>query len=587
MLCVVLLLVPFARADRILGLSAKEFSSSFVEEHWQLGNGVTQGTGNVSPLQAIQLKATGATLGEVASAWSKQVYDFRELSSILTLGAEGAGGGSQFSWIFANDPADGSARGVQGQGIDLWQPEHWIGFAVAFNLRKGSEHDPAHRDVTVLLGGTASAGSLQDSANSCKVNFSFERIMLKIMVYQRTLFVFTSEHGDMNWQECAVVPLDNLAPEALSAGRMGFQSDGLPRWDPARAQTMSVVSMDTDSRWDMAGSRPLEDHRSEGAAAGVEGRGEWQHFNGHMDGQAPDINTATMSIGDAKDWCAPRSNCHGFTFNADEVDVANGQYDMHFKETTAWSTSSGWHSYIQGHLEATRHGGPVTDDIGGAEPSEGSSTEEQVAKMKLHEWSTEERIRLLEESINEKIVNRFELLEQNVEETLDSNLVSRIGDLETQVTSSAQAALTERIRVLETDYHTEVDEKLTRQIDDLELRIERHFGSTKDGVVTGIEAEAEERLTKLEEAVRSQIASKINEKVHAASAKTRTWVGQVAQKLDKRADASITNIHAQVKGEVGSGGGWKIPFFGLCVVLVVASVGFSKWHKEQKKNHLL
>ena len=37
----------------------------------------------------------------------------------------------------------------------------------------------------------------------------------------------------------------------------------------------------------------------------------------------------------------------------------------------------------------------------------------------LDEWGTEERIRLLEESINDKIVARVDSLESNVEDALD------------------------------------------------------------------------------------------------------------------------------------------------------------------------
>lgn len=571
-------------AERIVGLSKKEFAPELVEQHWQLmGEGVSQGLAPQAGTGAIKLKATGGQLNDVAAAWSKAVYDLRELSSILTMEAVGSGGGSRFAWIFANDPVDGSTRAPGKHGLDLRNPEHWIGFAITFDLVQGAEHNPDHRDVRIVLGGSTSA-AMQESSNSCKVNFAFDRIMTKIMVYQRTLFVFTSEHGDMNWQECAVVPLDNLAPEALSHGRMGFQSDGLVHFDAARALEIAVTSIDTDSRWDMAGSRPLEDHRSEQAAPGVEGRGEWQHMFGHMDGQAPDINTATMTIAAAKEWCAPKAECHGFTFNAVEVDEENGQYDMHFKTTTAWSTSTGWHSYIQGHLTATRHGGDGPAD---AEGQETSTTEEQVAKMKLHEWGTEERIRILERSINDKILARVDSLEQTVEQTLDSNLVSRVGDLEAQVTSSAQAKLTERIRVLETEYHEEVEDKLESQIDSLEKRVEAHLGGAKDGMIQGIEGEADARLTKLEEEVRRAIDAQINDAVQNNAERTRTWVGQVAQKLDKRQDASLASMSEHVTGEVASGGSWRLPFFILCVVLAVAGIGFTKWHKEQKKNHLL
>ena len=230
-----------ARADRIAGLSAKEFSRDVLDENWTLGQGASTGLMD-GGIPVAQLKAAGPTPGDVATMWSKGTYDLRELSSILTLAVEGEGGGSRFSWIFANDPADGSTRGATHgmHAIDLGKPEHWIGFALEFNLVQGSEHDPAHRDVRIVLGGSASAEQ-QDTTNSCKVNFSFEKVMAKLMVYQRTLFVFTSEHADLNWQECAVVPLDNLAPEALSAGRVGFQSDGLAGWDQGRAQTVSPV----------------------------------------------------------------------------------------------------------------------------------------------------------------------------------------------------------------------------------------------------------------------------------------------------------------------------------------------------------
>jgi len=567
-----------ARADRIAGLSAKEFSRDVLDENWTLGPGASTGLME-GGIPVAQLKAAGPTAGDVATMWSKGTYDLRELSSILTLAVEGEGGGSRFSWIFANDPADGSTRGATHgmHAIDLGQPEHWIGFALEFNLVQGSEHDPAHRDVRIVLGGSSSAAQ-QDTTNSCKVNFSFEKVMAKLMVYQRTLFVFTSEHADLNWQECAVVPLDNLAPEALSAGRVGFQSDGLAgKWDQGRAQMVSVVSMDTDSRWDMAGSRPLEDHRSEGSAPGVEGRGEWQSFGGHMDGQAPDIHSGTFTVKGAQEWCEPRADCHGFTFNAAEVDEAAGEYEMHFKTTTAWSTSADWHTYIQGHLEAKRHG---------ADPAE-QAQDAKVRNMKLHEWGTEQRIKMLEESINDRIVARVDSLEQSVEDTLDSNLVSRIGELEQIVIGTAQTKLTERIRVLETEYQHEVEEKLTKHVDELEKRVDLHFEGTSAELNGGMTHEMESRLVVLEAAVKKSMEDKISGAVRDAGEKTRTWVGQVAQKLDKRADDSIAQMQEQVTGDVAAGGGWQLPFAGLCVVLAVVFVGFAKWHKEQQKNHLL
>ena len=75
---------------------------------------------------------------------------------------------------------------------------------------------------------------------------------------------------------------------------------------------------------------------------------------------------------------------------------------------------------VGGGVQAKRHG---------ADPAE-QAQDAKVRNMKLHEWGTEQRIKMLEESINDRIVARVDSLEQSVEDTLDSNLVSRIGELE-------------------------------------------------------------------------------------------------------------------------------------------------------------
>ena len=73
-----------------------------------------------------------------------------------------------------------------------------------------------------------------------------------------------------------------------------------------------------------------------------------------------------------------------------------------------------------------------------------------------------------------------------------------------------------------------------------------------------------------------------------SQSKTRDWVAQVAQKLDKRAGDGLTSMKQAIGEEVGaSARGWILPFYILIGVLFLFAVFGYMWYREQKKQHLL
>ena len=205
--------------------------------------------------------------------------------------------------------------------------------------------------------------------------------------------------------------------------------------------------------------------------------------------------------------------------------------------------------------------------------------EEQLHKMQLHEWASEQRLEKLERKINTALQQRLDQLESSVHASVDNKLFDRVRDLETQFRASAESALTNRIAQIEEQLKVTVEEKLMVRVAALEQQIKGKIATTEASMHAGVESKIASRLQSLEgtmkESLKGHIASEVNDRDQS----TRKWVGQLAQKLDARANQGVQQLHAHVEGAMGeSGTQWQTPFVALLVVMAVVAAGAFKWY---------
>lgn len=94
------------------------------------------------------------------------------------------------------------------------------------------------------------------------------------------------------------------------------------------------------------------------AATGAE-EVEWQHTLGFLPA-GHDILTSEMSIGTAKDWCAAKSDCAGFTFDdTKQLDKSMIFFKGKGVSLSTGGQGSGWRSFIKGEAGAPEIGWPA------------------------------------------------------------------------------------------------------------------------------------------------------------------------------------------------------------------------------------
>ena len=98
---------------------------------------------------------------------------------------------------------------VKGAGKIAGAEEKFKGFAVLLHLFPNAvQTAPNHKQIRVLVNnGDNSKSFMKLKEHACQVDFSMEKIRLKLMVHQHTLFVLADQHATGQWADCMTVAL--------------------------------------------------------------------------------------------------------------------------------------------------------------------------------------------------------------------------------------------------------------------------------------------------------------------------------------------------------------------------------------------
>ena len=236
------------------------------------------------------------------------------------------------------------------------------------------------------------------------------------------------------------------------------------------------------------------------------------------------------------------------------------------------------------------HETPGTQDaasgsVDGATAAHAADIDAELSKLQLHEWASEQRLSKLESQLHEQLESRLDMLETTLKSSMGSKLNERIQALEERIRNTAETALVERIAHLEQQFKTDVENKLMNRVEGIEQKLRNTIDSAGHGVKQETSTKLTSRLTALEKSMKDGLSDEITKQIKGQDASTRTWVGQIAQKLDARAESGVAALKQQVAAGAGDSS-WQMPFVVL-VVLVLAAAGFMwKQYQTAQKQHL-
>jgi hypothetical protein len=128
--------------------------------------------------------------------------------------------------------------------------------------------------------------------------------------------------------------------------------------------------------------------------------------------------------------------------------------------------------------------------------------DEELSKLQLHEWASEQRLAKLESTLHEQLETRLDTLEQSLKSSMGAKLNERIAALENKIKNAAETALVERIAHLEQQFKNDVENKLMGRVEGLEDKLRNQIDAAKSTTMATVADTLTERLTTLEGAMK-------------------------------------------------------------------------------------
>jgi hypothetical protein len=302
---------------------------------------LSEGLEKMQDVEGHNIKLTAGSPGDAGAVWGKTPVNLMEFSAVLEVSVDGPGTkdpdtSSTFAMFIANEPT-----WKAGNGEIAGTTEAFTGLAIQIHLSAQDMFAEDHKEVRVFLNpaGNMKYANMVQLGQSCKVGFALEKVKLKLMMIQDMLFIVTDEHGDGHWNDCVSIPIG--LGDMMKNAYVGFSSVTGPK-ALKPAQIYSLRTLTIYNKWDEAevghGQVGHEDYSvdpMDELKNADETRIEYTYHEGHLDGSAPDLQVAIVTMEEAREWCTAHPQCMSFSQNGADA-MSTTAVTTYFKETVTW-----------------------------------------------------------------------------------------------------------------------------------------------------------------------------------------------------------------------------------------------------------